>query len=31
LPLDEQRRIVEYLDALQAKVETIRRYQEETG
>ena len=29
-PLDEQRRIVEYLDAVQAKVEAIRRYQEET-
>ena len=29
-PLDEQRRIVEYLDAVQAKVEAIRRYQAET-
>jgi len=29
-PLDEQRRIVEYLDAMQAKVEAVRRYQEET-
>ena len=29
-PLDEQRCIVEYLDAVQAKVEAIRRYQEET-
>jgi len=29
-PLDEQRRIVEHLDAVQAKVEAIRRYQEET-
>lgn len=28
--LDEQRRIVEYLDAVQAKVEAIRRYQVET-
>jgi len=28
--LDEQHRIVEYLDAVQAKVEAIRRYQEET-
>jgi len=28
--LDEQRRIVERLDAVQAKVEAIRRYQEET-
>ena len=30
LPLDGQRRIVEYLGAVQAKVEAIRRYQEET-
>lgn len=29
-PLDEQHRIVEYLDAVQAKVEAIRRYQAET-
>ncbi len=29
-PIDEQRRIVEYLDAVQAKVEAIRRYQGET-
>lgn len=28
--LDEQYRIVEYLDAVQAKAEAIRRYQEET-
>jgi hypothetical protein len=31
LPLDEQRRIVEYLDAVQAKIEAIRHYQEESG
>ena len=29
-PLNEQRRIVEHLDAVQAKVEAIRRYQAET-
>ncbi len=30
-PLPEQRRIVAYLDALQAKVDALRRLQEETG
>jgi restriction endonuclease S subunit len=29
-PVDEQRRIVKHLDSVQAKVEAIRRYQEET-
>ncbi len=30
-PLPEQRRIVSYLDALQAKVDMLRRLQAETG
>jgi len=30
-PLPEQRRIVAYLDALQAKVDALRRFQAETG
>ena len=29
-PLSEQRRIVAYLDGVQARVETLRRLQEET-
>lgn len=29
-PVEEQKRIVEYLDKLQKKVETLKRYQEET-
>ena len=31
LPLPEQRRIVAYLDDLQAKVDVLRRLQAETG
>jgi len=30
-PLPEQRRIVAYLDALQAKVDALRRLQADTG
>jgi type I restriction enzyme S subunit len=31
LPLDEQRRIVAYLDAIHAKVDTVKKLQEETA